>query len=243
MRPKGNIYISKRGNSHGEVNIVLSLLEKLGYVLMQGLGAGLVAFAVIFSIFTFGPALREEFEYRFGDKNGYHVSSGFGRLLNFAEAQNTQEVQQEARNLGVDSEFSVVIPKIDAASNVIANVNPADEEDYQEALKKGVAHARGTYFPGQGENIYLFAHSTSDAFYVSEYNAVFYLLRKLEQGDTVVVFFADKKYEYRVTEKFVADADDTSWLTDSNGEERLILQTCDPPGTTWNRLIVMAEPV
>jgi LPXTG-site transpeptidase (sortase) family protein len=77
---------------------------------------------------------------------------------------------------------------------------------------------------------------------------VFYLLGKLEAGDSVIVFFADKKYVYEVTGKKSVSADDTSWLdindpgSEGSGEE-LLLQTCDPPGTTWRRLIVVAKPI
>jgi len=78
---------------------------------------------------------------------------------------------------------------------------------------------------------------------INRYNAIFYLLRKLEKGDRVIVYFMGKEHVYVVTEKVITKAEDTSWLADDGSGERLVLQTCDPPGTSWNRLLVIARPV
>jgi len=169
--------------------------------------------------------------------------SKFGRLLATAEAERINKVRQEAASYGVNSYFSVVVPKIGAASDVVANVSTAGKSDYLEALQQGVAHARGTYFPGQGREIFLFSHSTDSPLNFARYNAVFFLLGRLEAGDEVIVFFADKKYVYEVVDKQVVPASDTTWLTQGSPEELLILQTCYPPGTTWKRQLVFAKPI
>ncbi len=135
------------------------------------------------------------------------------------------------------------MPKINAKSSVIANVDAAVEDEYFEALKSGIAHAKGTNFPGQGKNIFLFSHSTDSPLNIAQYNADFYLLRKLNSGDKIVVYFSDEKYVYEVDYKVVTGPADVSWFDNDLGGERLVLQTCDPPGTTWKRLIVIAKPV
>lgn len=58
-----------------------------------------------------------------------------------------------------------------------------------------------------------------------------------------MVYFMGKEHVYVVTDEFVTKPNDTSWLTDDGSGERLILQTCDPPGTSWNRLMVIARPI
>ena len=138
--------------------------------------------------------------------------------------------------------FSIVIPKIDAKAAILANVDTSVEKDYMEALKKGVAHAKGTCFPGMDCWMYLFAHSTNSPLSVSKYNAVFYLLRKLEKGDQIVIYFYGKKILYEVTGKEIVAPSDTRYITKKGGEELLVLQTCDPPGITINRLLVFAKP-
>ena len=164
-------------------------------------------------------------------------------MIKEAQSQNSQRVKEETSGLGINPYFSLNVPKIDASANITANVNPGSEKDYLEALKHGVAHASGTNFPGQGKVIFLFAHSTNSPINIARYNAVFYLLRKLEKGDRITVYFLDKKFEYRVIGKTVAEANDTSWMQDKGYGELLVLQTCDPPGTTWKRLLVVAKPI
>ena len=75
-------------------------------------------------------------------------------------------------------------------ANIIPNIDPGNPDEYLGALKKGVAHARGTSFPSQGRNIYLFSHSTNSPLNFSEYNAVFYLLRKLEKKDKIYCVYS-----------------------------------------------------
>jgi LPXTG-site transpeptidase (sortase) family protein len=243
MRYSGDIYHIYRSDKSGEVRIGLSRLEKSAYRLVRSVGAGMIGFAVILFIFTFGPVIREEIIYSLDEEGIPYRQNGFESLIDKAEADRVVDVQQEAQNYDVSSYFSIVIPKIEATSNVIANVDASDEEQYFDALQKGVAHARGTYFPGQGKNIYLFSHSTDANYNVTRYNAIFYLLKKLEKNDKIIIFFADEKYEYEVVEKVTTSANDTSWLSEKRSEEILILQTCDPPGTNWRRLLVIARPV
>ncbi|OGM05552.1 hypothetical protein A2125_02715 [Candidatus Woesebacteria bacterium GWB1_43_5] len=239
MFPRGIIYKSGYP-SYGEAKLRPATRQRLFYQLFRGIGAGLIAYAVIFFMFTYAPLIKQEINFTLG-----RSSITGAEILEKANAQSVVEVQEEAKKYGVNSYFSVVIPKIGAAQNIIANVDASDEKSYLSALEDGVAHAKGTYFPGQGRRIYLFSHSTDSPLNFARYNAVFYLLSKLDKGDKIVIFFADKKYLYEVKGKKVVSADDTSWLSSSDpgselGEE-LILQTCDPPGTTWRRLIVLAK--
>lgn len=237
MFPRGIIYQEGKSGSHGEINLHPTLVVRALYNLARGVGAGLIGFVVISFLFTYWPIAKQEISYDLGIKKAPY-SEG-----DLAIADTTSEVQAEAKSYGVSSYFSLVVPKIDASANVVPNVDAADPNEYLDALQKGVAHAKGTYFPGQGHTIFLFSHSTDSPINIARYNAVFYLLRKLTPGDRITVFFADKKYEYEVTEKRLVDPKDTSWLGDDSAGERLILQTCDPPGTSWNRLLVIAKPI
>jgi LPXTG-site transpeptidase (sortase) family protein len=241
MRPKGTIYRKGKSPLKGEVRIYLPFLTRLMYRSFQGVGAGLIAVVVILFAMSFTPIIEQEINFRLKKEEDVVIRNQM--LVNLAEADKVVEVQKEAENYGVGSYFSVVVPKIEAASDIVVNVDTSDKEEYLDALRKGVAHAKGTYFPGQGENIFLFAHSTDSPVNYSRYNAIFYLLRKLEEGDNVIVYFADKKYIYEVDDKFTTNIDDTTWITESIGDERLLLMTCDPPGTTWRRLIISAKRV
>ncbi len=214
-------------------------------------------------ILTFGPAMYYEVEYRVGQAFGVefvleddevHELSGFGQILQ--ERQRGFDGGEEESVFGAiasgdrtqimlpkDADFSVVIPKIGANSQVIKNVDPSNEDEYLRALMNGVAHAKGTSFPGLGGTTYLFAHSADNFWNVGQYNAVFYLLNKLEPGDEINIFFQNKRYKYFVEKTEVVDAEQVEFITSERGEgEELILQTCYPPGTAWKRLLVFAKP-
>lgn len=240
MRPKGIIY-KKGRKTRGEIRISLNFWGKLGYTFLRGTGAGLTAFALMSFLFAFGPIIQQEVNYRINGPSNTNNQVASEMLVNLSRAEETVKVQEDAESFGVNSYFSVVIPKIDAASNVIANVDVVDKDEYMQALKQGVAHAKGTYFPGQGRRVLLFSHSTDSPLNIARYNAVFYLLRKLEPGDKIIVFFGDNKYIYEVVDRNITHPTDTSWLTDKGESETLVLLTCDPPGTTWNRLIIEAK--
>lgn len=141
-----------------------------------------------------------------------------------------------------DPEYSILIPKIGANSRVIPNVNAGIESEYLGALKNGVAQALGTANPGENDHIFLFAHSADNIFDIGTYNAVFYLLYKLEKGDEVNVFYKNKRYVYKVTDKMIVDPSEVQYLTRKTDSEFLTMQTCYPPGTTLKRLLVFAVP-
>jgi sortase A len=143
----------------------------------------------------------------------------------------------------VDPNFSILIPKIGASERITPNVDSTNTEEYLTALQTSVAHAKGSVFPGFNGNVYLFAHSTDNWWNVGRYNAVFYLLKDLVPGDEIVVFFEGKRFNYVVKQNWVGEATEVNFLRDSQGgEQKLILQTCWPPGTTWKRIFVEAVP-
>lgn len=209
---------------------------------------------------TFGPSIYYEAQFRIAQARGiqYTVAevpprrspaSGGGTIrgVDRGEEGGLSAVLADPREqvlIPKDTQFSIVIPKIGASAKVFPNINSSDQEEFLPILQQGVAHAKGTVFPGQKGNVYLFAHSTDNFWDVGRYNAIFYLLKDLAIGDDVVIFFENLRHNYKVVESKIVDAEDVSYIVDSQkkGEEQLILQTCWPPGTTWKRLIVIAEP-
>ena len=222
----------------------------LKYLVLRTAGNFLLLFAIFGVIATFGPALYYEAKFQLIKARGvdFKIASvdtskalsgktqtTFGDLL-------TGSKQQEITP--IDTEFSIVIPKIGAAARIFPNIDPSDENAFLPILKEGVAHARGSVFPGGRGNIFLFAHSTDNFWDAGRYNAVFYLLNKLVVGDDVIVFYENKRHNYKVTETKIVESDDTHYIASNLGQgERVILQTCWPPGTAWKRLLVFAEPL
>ncbi len=141
----------------------------------------------------------------------------------------------------VNRDFSLIIPKIGVNAPIIAAVNPANPKEYDEALLKGVAHASTSFFPNQDGTVYLFSHSTNYDWFVKDLNAVFYLLKNLKEGDTIVIYYKSKQYTYRLTDKRIVAPTEISYLAPQGGKKRLMLQTCWPPGSTEERLLIFAD--
>lgn len=244
MKPSGVIYDSKRGQWRGEIRISLPLWLWMLYKSLSVAGTGMVVAGLAGLVFLFSPIIKEELAYRLSSRDNI---TKLGVLVDQAkaEAEYRTFVEAKARALNApNTSFSVIVPKINARASVIANVQTADPKAYDAALKQGIAHAAGTVFPGMEGTTFLFAHSSDSGLTASRYNAIFYLLRELEPGDEVYVFFMDKFYAYRVTEKKVVEPADVSWIANAQSTpEQLVLQTCWPPGTSLKRLIVIAEPI
>lgn len=252
MKRNGLIYHYEWQKSSGEVIIAISSRVKIAYHTLKFTASGLIVAGIAGLIFTFQPVVSSEIAYRVSLLRGQiRTEVQEAQIAVQAVEDEKEETRKYAEELGLpNSYFSIYIPKIQARAPVVENVDPVREKAYTQALKTGVAHAAGSVFPGMQGATYLFAHSSEAGLRGTQYNTVFYLLRELIEpegqlpGDEIYVFFLDKLYKYRVVAKHTVDSDDTHWLSEARvGNERLILQTCWPPGTVWKRLVIVAEPV
>lgn len=202
-------------------------------------------------VFILGPLIGAETKYRtdkiFGIKrtlsnrvvtSNIATGSGVAGPSSFAGVETSENIISP-----VSTQYGIVIEKIDANAKVIADVDPANEKAYTKALTEGVAEAKGSTRPGEKGNLYLFSHSTDAPWNIIRFNAVFYLLNKLETGDRVVIFKDNKRYDYIVFDKNIVSPNDISYLTNTYDTPILTLQTCDPPGTLLRRLVIRARLV
>lgn len=136
--------------------------------------------------------------------------------------------------------FSLFIPKINASGNIIAHVDPWNEAVYNEALKKGIAHAKGFALPGEKGTVFLFAHSSGVPWEINRYNTVFFRLGELQVDDEVYIRKDGKRYIYSVIEKKEVWPQEISAVTGTK-KDQLIIQTCSPVGTSMKRLLVYAQ--
>lgn len=148
---------------------------------------------------------------------------------------------QPVRELSLQEGMSITIPKLSAQSPIIANVNPWNEHEYMQALKKGVAHARGTALPGDGGMTFLFAHSSGAPWDMTHENTIFLRLGELKKGDEIIITRDKMIYKYFVRETKVVFPTEVSYLLDTK-RQQLIIQTCTPIGTSYKRLLVFADP-
>lgn len=140
-------------------------------------------------------------------------------------------------------EPEVIIPKINVEIPVVYDLKTIDEAAVQKGLESGVVHYPTSPDPGQKGNVVIVGHSSNNIFNQGKYKFAFVLLSKLEAGD---LFFLTKdgvRYTYKVYEKRIVKPDDVSVLGPTDKPATATLITCDPPGTSLNRLIVVGEQI
>ncbi len=211
---------------------------------LKTLSSVLITGGLFLLILSFGPLFLDEawFYIKELKDQGYSVSgeapddavvdSVFARFL------TTRPISIEP----VNRDFAIVIESIGVNAPILADVSVTDEKAYNEALKSGVAHASTSKYPSEKPgNIYMFAHASINFWRLGKYAKVFNLLRKLSIGDRVHIFYKGKTFVYEVMNKEVMKGWNTYAITRPVIEPILTLQTCDPPGTTINRLVVTAK--
>lgn len=209
--------------------------------ILRSVGNFILLFA-LFGIFaTIGPALYYEARFQLDNLTGtkYVVATPNETPSQLGAISSNEKILTPP-----DTYFSIVIPKIGASARVIINVDPNNQTQYLAALQKGVAHAKGSVFPGMNGISYYFSHSTDSFWDVGRYNAIFYLLKDMQIGDDVYIYFKNYRYNYKVTQTEILDPSDVSLLVNAQktNDQEVVLQTCWPPGTTFKRFIVIAKP-
>ena len=190
------------------------------------IGSLLIALGIILLFLIYFPLLKQEIIYQ-----GQQVFKN----------KNQQETSKEI--IPVDNNFGLVIPKIEVNAKVFANVDAQNPKEYLPILVKGVAQAKGSFLPGQEGNVFIFAHSSDNVFNAARYNAVFYLLNKMEKDDEIFIYYQQQKFSYQVLEKKILNPEKMSGFLKTLKGKTLVLQTCYPPGTTLKRLLLIAKEI
>jgi len=144
-------------------------------------------------------------------------------------------------SVGTDPE--VIIPKINVEIPVIYDTNATNDTVIQQDLQQGVVHYAGTASPGQDGNLVIVGHSSNNIFNPGKYKFAFVLLHQLQPGDTFYLLKDGKRYTYQIYKRQVVSPDDVSVLGAADKPATATLITCDPPGTSNNRLVVIGEQI
>lgn len=144
----------------------------------------------------------------------------------------------------VGPEAKIIIPKINVEAPVIYDVPSIEEKAIQKGLENGVVHYITTPNPGEKGNSVIFGHSSSNILNKGKYKFAFLMLKSLDKGDTFIVQKDGKRYVYKVFNEFVTAPNDFSVLNAIEDKPAtMTLITCDPPGSSSNRLIIQAEQI
>lgn len=138
----------------------------------------------------------------------------------------------------------VIIPKINVEIPVDYSLTTTDEAAVETALESGIVHYPSTSRPGETGNAAFFGHSSNNIFNSGKYKFAFVLLHKLVPGDTFYLTYNSKVYVYKVITTTVVDPSNIGVLNPVPGQTATAtLITCDPPGTSLRRLVVVGQQI
>lgn len=144
----------------------------------------------------------------------------------------------DPNSTAIDPQPKVIIPKINVEIPVVYDEPSIADSAVENALERGVLHYATTPDPGQHGNVVLFGHSSNNIFNHGQYKFAFVLLSRLENGDLFYLTKDGKRYTYQVYEKRIVKPTDVSVMGPADKPDTATLITCDPPGTSLNRLVV-----
>ena len=127
----------------------------------------------------------------------------------------------------------LVIPKIGVKTEIVGGNNA------EYAWSKGAWLEPATSTPDKGGNTVFSAHRFR---YLPPHEKTFYLLDKLEAGDTFSVYWEGKEYRYIVRDTKVVLPTDV-YIIEPTDESIVTLYTCTPIFSTDKRLVVTGELV
>lgn len=138
----------------------------------------------------------------------------------------------------------VIIPKINLEVPVVYDVPTIEEHDVQKGLERGTLHYATTPNPGEKGNAVIFGHSSNNILNHGKYKFAFVLLNRVQIGDTFYLQKDGIRYIYKVFDRRIVRPTDVSALDPTPGKlSTATLITCDPPGSSINRLIVTGEQI
>lgn len=121
---------------------------------------------------------------------------------------------------------AIAIPRIDVIQNLYRGVTLP-------TLDKGIGWWPGTAMPGQVGNVVLSGHRVSK-------KKPFRNLDQLQPGDEIFLSSADGDFVYVVDRTFIVQPTDV-WIIDQTTDATLTLFACHPPGSTRERIVVVAN--
>ncbi len=180
----------------------------------------IIVFAAVFAAFN-GRAFYEQIKYKLGIN-----------LIRSDEFLNKLPIAKETL---YDINDSVVIAKININAPIIFSRSTENKQLLKE-LENGVVHYADSVFPGQIGNSIILGHSSAYPWYKGKYGSVFSLLNQLDESDEIIVFYQKHQYIYKVVSKEIVKKN--TIIPDQNERSQLILISCWPIGTDWNRILI-----
>lgn len=155
----------------------------------------------------------------------------------------TPIIVDPAANSVVGPEPKVIIPKINTEVPVVYGLDTINEDVLQNGLEAGAVHYPTSPVPGQSGNVVIVGHSSSNIFNRGKYKFAFVLLNRVQEGDTFYLNYNNQRYVYKIYSKKIVKPNEVSVLGPAERPNSATLITCDPPGQSTNRLVLVGEQI
>ena len=152
---------------------------------------------------------------------------------------DNEKIEEKDEGIFYDKKDSIVIPKIDITAPIVVS-DASTNQEFEEVLKRGVAHFPDSVYPGKNGTSVLLGHSAPPGWPKIDYDWIFSDLENLEKGDEVIIYFEGRMYNYIVSEKIFLEIGDDVPSYSSNQSE-LVLLSCWPPGKNIKRIGIRAS--
>ncbi len=144
----------------------------------------------------------------------------------------------------IDNQFGIVINKIGATGKIVDTYSNSNISSLQYILRTGLVHLSDSAYPGKDGNMVIISQIPGDWYNTTRSNPEFYLVYKLLPKDIIQVFYNGYEFNYEVTNILKVNEDQVSDFTvNSDSKKSLTILSGWPPGTIWQRLIILAELV
>lgn len=138
---------------------------------------------------------------------------------------------------------SLEIPGIGLLTDLIIGQS-TDIPTLERDLDKGVVYYPGSVLPGQNGQIVVLGHSAPPNWPHIKHDWVFSDINNLKSGDTIVLYFNNRQYTYKVIEKsIIKRGQDVGSFGLTGKNNVLTIVSCWPPGKDYQRIAVSAELV
>ena len=173
----------------------------------------------------------------------YRAVSGFFSDVFKGNEKEIEIVSDETSFDYYEKANALEITKIEISAPLVFSES-AEQQDMQKALDTGVVLFPDSVLPGETGQTIILGHSAPTGWPKIKYDWVFSRLNELIEGDEIIVFFNNRKYEYVVTRKvFLEKGEELSQNGLTNDINVLVLISCWPPGKDLRRIAIEATMV
>jgi sortase A len=191
-------------------------------------------------LFGLGMGVLVIFIFLFGFFNELFIAP----FIQPSRAQAATPIIVNSQSVAPTANPEVIIPKINVEIPVNFDETSTNEATIENDLENGVVHYPTTVLPGQNGNTAFFGHSSNNIFNKGKYKFAFVLLHTLVNGDTFYLTYNQKVYVYKVISRTVVEPTEVGVLGPVPGQTATAtLITCDPPGTSLHRLVVVGQQI